>query len=52
MPQLGVEPTIPAFERVKIVHASDRAAPVIDSEITYCSVNITALTTVDLPACL
>jgi hypothetical protein len=29
MPQVGLEPTIPAFERVKTVHALDRAATVI-----------------------
>jgi hypothetical protein len=29
MPQVGFEPTIPAFERVKTVHALDRAATVI-----------------------
>jgi hypothetical protein len=31
MPQVGLEPTIPAFEREKTVHALDRAAGVIDS---------------------
>jgi hypothetical protein len=29
MPRVGFEPTIPAFERAKTVHASDRAATVI-----------------------
>jgi hypothetical protein len=29
MPRMGFEPTIPAFERAKTVHALDRAAPVI-----------------------
>jgi hypothetical protein len=29
MPQVGFEPTIPAFERAKTVHALDRAANVI-----------------------
>jgi hypothetical protein len=29
MPQVGVEPTIPAFERAKTVHALDRASTVI-----------------------
>jgi hypothetical protein len=29
MPRLGLEPTIPAFERAKTVHALDRAATVI-----------------------
>jgi hypothetical protein len=30
MPREGLEPTIPASERAKIVHATDRAATVID----------------------
>jgi hypothetical protein len=29
MPRVGYEPTIPAFERAKTFHASDRAATVI-----------------------
>jgi hypothetical protein len=29
MPRAGFEPTIPAFERAKTVHALDRAATVI-----------------------
>jgi hypothetical protein len=29
MPQVGFEPTIPAFERAKTVHALDRSATVI-----------------------
>jgi hypothetical protein len=29
MPQMGFEPTIPAFEREKTVHALDRAASVV-----------------------
>jgi hypothetical protein len=29
MPLVGLEPTIPAFERAKTVHALDRAATVI-----------------------
>jgi hypothetical protein len=29
MPRMGFEPTIPAFERAKMVHALDRAATVI-----------------------
>jgi hypothetical protein len=29
MPQVGFEPIIPAFERAKTVHATDRAANVI-----------------------
>jgi hypothetical protein len=32
MPQVGFEPTIPVFERVKTVHALDRAATVIGEE--------------------
>jgi hypothetical protein len=31
MPQVGFEPTISVFERVKTVHALDRAATVIGS---------------------
>jgi hypothetical protein len=31
MPRVGLEPTIPVFERAKTVHAFDRAATVIDS---------------------
>jgi hypothetical protein len=31
MPWVGFEPTIPAFELAKTVHASDRAAAVIDN---------------------
>jgi hypothetical protein len=30
VPQVGFEPTIPVLEWAKTVHASDRAAPVID----------------------
>jgi hypothetical protein len=29
MPRVGFEPTIPVFERAKMVHASDRAVTVI-----------------------
>jgi hypothetical protein len=29
MPRVGLEPTIPAFERAKTVHALDRAATVV-----------------------
>jgi hypothetical protein len=29
MPRVGFEPTIPAFERAKTIHALDRAATVI-----------------------
>jgi hypothetical protein len=29
MPRMGIEPTIPVFERAKTVHALDRAATVI-----------------------
>jgi hypothetical protein len=35
MPSVGFELTIPAFERVKTVHALDRAATVIDIILTY-----------------
>jgi hypothetical protein len=34
MPQMGFEPTIPAFERAKTVHVSDRAATLIGSPRT------------------
>jgi hypothetical protein len=29
MPRVGFEPTVPAFERAKTIHASDRAVTVI-----------------------
>jgi hypothetical protein len=32
MPRVGLEPTIPVFERAKTVHALDRAATVIGFE--------------------
>jgi hypothetical protein len=32
MPQVGFVPTIPVFERAKMVHASDRASTVIGSD--------------------
>jgi hypothetical protein len=35
MPWVGFESTIPAFEREKTVHALDRAAIVIVSDVTY-----------------
>jgi hypothetical protein len=34
MPRVGFEPTIPAFQRVKTVHALERAVSVIGAE-TY-----------------
>jgi hypothetical protein len=34
MPRVGFEPTIPVLERVKTVHALDRAASVIGSSRT------------------
>jgi hypothetical protein len=34
MPQVGFEPTIPAFKWAKTVHALDHAATVISSELT------------------
>jgi hypothetical protein len=34
MPSVGFEPTIPAFERAKTVHALDSAATVIGTLIT------------------
>jgi hypothetical protein len=33
MPSVGLEPTIPAFERAKTVHALDRTATVIGKEM-------------------
>jgi hypothetical protein len=33
MPRVGFEPTIPAFERAKTVHAIDRATTVIDGKL-------------------
>jgi hypothetical protein len=36
MPRVGFERTIPAFERAKTVHALDRAATVIGTEISFC----------------
>jgi hypothetical protein len=33
IPRVSFEPTIPVFERAKIVHALDRAATVIDEHI-------------------
>jgi hypothetical protein len=33
MPRVGFEPTIPAFERAKTVHALDRTTTVIGSNI-------------------
>jgi hypothetical protein len=35
MPLVGFKPTIPAFERAKTVHASDRAATVIGNSKAY-----------------
>jgi hypothetical protein len=35
MPRVGIEPTIPAFQRTKTVHALDRAAAVVDFHFTY-----------------
>jgi hypothetical protein len=32
---VGFEPTIPAFERAKTVHALDRPATVIGNDIVY-----------------
>jgi hypothetical protein len=33
MPSMEFEPTIPAFDRPKVVHALDRAATVIDKNL-------------------
>jgi FAD synthase len=35
MPRVGFEPTIPAFERAKAVHALDRVATVIGQMFLY-----------------
>jgi hypothetical protein len=35
MPQAGFEPTIPAFERAKTVHALERAATVTGGRLDY-----------------
>jgi hypothetical protein len=43
MPWLGFEPTIPAFERAKTVHALDRAATVIGFPFRMLFVNSTML---------
>jgi uncharacterized membrane protein len=40
MPRVGFEPTTPAFERAKIVHALDRAATVIGVDlVTYLQIS-------------
>jgi hypothetical protein len=43
MPCVGFEPTIPAFERAKTVHALDRAAAVIGNAIYNAAAVITAM---------
>jgi hypothetical protein len=40
MPPVGFEPTIPAFERVKTVHALDRAATVTGKHYYLYTYNI------------
>jgi hypothetical protein len=40
MPRVEFEPTIPVLERAKMVHALDRAATVIGSHPTSCSILI------------
>jgi hypothetical protein len=35
MPRVGFEPTIPVFERVKTIHALDRAASVFGQQYVY-----------------
>jgi hypothetical protein len=37
MSRVGFEPTIPVFERAKMVHDLDRAATGIDRRYYYCS---------------
>jgi hypothetical protein len=39
MPQVGFEPTIPVFERAKMVHALHRAATVIGGNLHLVNVN-------------
>jgi hypothetical protein len=39
MPQVGLEPTIPVFERAKTVHSLDRSATVIGSTLSLGSIN-------------
>jgi hypothetical protein len=41
MPQVGLEPTIPVFERAKTVHALDRAAIVIGLKLIQPLNNLT-----------
>jgi hypothetical protein len=43
MPRVGFEPTIPAFEQVKTVYASARAATVISYSRMFSDILITAL---------
>jgi hypothetical protein len=40
MLRVGLEPTIPVFERTKAVHALDRAATVFDHFIHYHAINL------------
>jgi hypothetical protein len=40
MPRVGFEPTIPAFQRAKIVHALDRATTVISLDGITVHLNI------------
>jgi hypothetical protein len=44
MPRVGFEPTIPVFERVKIIHVLDRAATVINA-LTNSSVEYNTVST-------
>jgi hypothetical protein len=39
MPRVGFEPTIPVFEREKKVHALDRAATVVGTNIYSMSIS-------------
>jgi hypothetical protein len=43
MPRVGFEPTIPAFERAKTVHALDCAATVIGAERSQTKYDVTDL---------
>jgi hypothetical protein len=48
MPQVGFEPTIPAFKRAKTVHALDRAAIVIG----WVCMQITSITSLGIQSAM
>jgi hypothetical protein len=43
MLRVGFEPTIPVFEKAKMVHALDRAFTVISYILYYCPLNMSGL---------